>query len=77
MEGCYVPVQSLDKLKLNGFSTLCRRFAVRVRNHAKMVDCYQSLEKLKLSGFSTLCMGFADVRVKKYAQMEGCYLSRV
>jgi hypothetical protein len=23
-----------------GFSALCRRFAVRVRNHAKMVDCY-------------------------------------
>ncbi len=35
-----LPHQSLEKLKLMGFSTLCRRFAVRVRNHAKMVDCY-------------------------------------
>jgi hypothetical protein len=101
-----LPNQSLEKLKFNGFSTLCRSFAVRVRKwiatspefgktkingifHTLQEVCcpgeepcqdggllpHQSLEKLKYSGFSTLCMGFAAVRVKNYAQVEGCYLS--
>jgi hypothetical protein len=34
-----LPKQSLEKLKLKGFSTLCMGFAVRVKNYAKMEGC--------------------------------------